>query len=87
MIRGRDDGGNPLWSSPPPTYAPLCGPIAKGNGTTMNLFDTFVSMEVREVKEAGSSPAEGAVAGEVLDIESFKFWLSCSDRNTVIEDV
>lgn len=34
-------------------------------------------MEVRDVTAAASSPEEGEVAGDILDIESFVKWHSC----------
>ena len=78
QIRGRDDGGVPLWHSPPPAYEPLCGPIAKSRGITMNLFNTFVSMEVKEGEsDAGSAAEDKTPVGEILDIETFVRWLGC----------
>ena len=36
---------NPIYSSPPPTYAPICGPSALERRITNNLMDKFVSMD------------------------------------------
>lgn len=44
----------------------------------MNLFNTFVSMEVKEGEgDAGSAAEDKTTVGEVLDIETFVRWLGC----------
>lgn len=33
-----------MYSSPPPIYAPICGPSARKRSITNNLMENFVSM-------------------------------------------
>lgn len=75
MILRKDVEGRIIYSSPPPTYPPICGPTAKMRGVVMNLFETFVSMKVPEVIRASDV---GNKVGEVLDMHGFLAWLSCA---------
>ncbi|KAL4253937.1 Protein N-terminal glutamine amidohydrolase [Abortiporus biennis] len=44
MIRRLEDGTGTYFSSPPPTYPPLCGVKARAAGVTHNLMSAFVCM-------------------------------------------
>jgi len=59
-------GGQAVYCSAPPLYAPLCGPKAKARGVTHNLMASFVDMS------AGGG--ESDAIGKVYTLEEAMKW-------------